>query len=122
MTYQWWMTHNEEEYFNPCETREEALTMAREEGYPVIAECLKGDFNLTVDADNVLQRLGEQNEENTNEDGDFIDCTRTQLDDLSAMLTETLRAWAVKHDIKTEAWAFVDIRNIEKVEPEVAAI
>ena len=113
--FQWWMTTDEESYHNPVDTREEAFEIAQAEGYSTIAECQKGDFDLRIKADWVIETLVGQNEERVNEDGDFLKFSREQEDDLSEMLTAAMYAWVEKHKINIEAWMFEEIQNVEKV-------
>ena len=109
--WKWWIGNSREIYAEYFDTREDAMEAAHANEYKHIAECRQQDFDLRVDADRVLEDLYCQNEDRVNEDGDFIDCTPEQCDDLSKMLTETMRVWALKHGINTTAWMFGDVRN-----------
>lgn len=116
--YKWFITNDEEVWHNECDSREEALKYAREKGWKIIGEARHQDFDLQLPGAAVLEVLEGQNEEFTNEDGDFIYASPEQEKDLGDMVSAAIAAWVEKHKIGVKAWVFGDIRNIEHVTGE----
>ena len=124
----WWAGDNDERYaVGPCATRQEAIDEA-------IAQCVYQELDpeppehpdwriaiyvceadspeltdMTVDADDVLERL-ESRYEWGDPDGDpmFTDVTRPMTDDLTRRLTEAFRAWVTEHNLALHYSAFQD--------------
>lgn len=108
--WEWWFSYDGYSYYESFKSKEGALEYLKDTGEGMIAECQRQDFDLTIDACEILERLQESNED-TIGDGDFLDYTREQENDLGEMLTRTMKEWVRKHKIKTTAWTFGDVRN-----------
>jgi hypothetical protein len=108
--FQWWVSYDGEVYSEQCDTREEALRIAKECGHRFIAECQRQDYDLEIEGDAILEILYGQNEEAIG-DSEFIECTREQERDLGKMVSDAVEAWARKHKIDTMAWSFGVVRN-----------
>jgi hypothetical protein len=112
--WRWMVSHDDYSFSEEFETLEKALEFARIEGAEVVAECQMQDFSLSLGGDEVLEALLGTNEELIGE-GEFIDATNEQRDDLGKMVTAAIEAWAIKHHISLTAWSFAGIRNKQKV-------
>jgi hypothetical protein len=110
-----------EVYHTDCNTREEAIEVAKQYGGGLIAECQQQDFDLGLTGDDIIECLYGQNEGAVGE-GDFIECTREQCKDLGDMVTDAILAWAEKHKISLTAWTFEVVRNKETVVVEPVSI
>lgn len=113
--WEWWFSYDGYNYCENFKSKESALKYLKYTGEGMIGECQQQDFDLTIDACEILERLQESNEDTIGE-GDFLDYTREQENDLGEMLTRTLEAWVRKHKIKTTAWTFGGVRNEIKAE------
>jgi hypothetical protein len=119
--WRWMVSHDDYSFCEDFETLQEALEFARSEGAEVVAECVMQDFSLDFDGDDVLEALLGRNEELIGE-GEFIDATKEQRDDLGNMVTAAIEAWAVKHRISLTAWTFGGMRNKQRVDQDKQAI
>ncbi|WP_439398456.1 twin-arginine translocation signal domain-containing protein [Bradyrhizobium sp. PMVTL-01] len=109
--WMWWVSLDGETFISEFETKEEALKEALGYGEPaMVAECIQQDFSLDVYGSEVLEMLQMNNEELIGE-GEFLDCTSEESDDLGKMVTATIEAWAAKHKINLTAWTFGATRN-----------
>ena len=114
--FQWWVSSDGGEvYHTDCNTREEAMQVAKEYGGGLIAECQQQDFDLGLSGDTIIEALYGQNEEMMGEDSEFIECTHEQEKELGEMVTAAIVAWANKNNIKTTAWIFGVVRNKEEI-------
>jgi hypothetical protein len=119
----WYAGLNDESYtllHGQTMSRDEAVAEARGQfGDDVdlyFIEAVKDEFTgWSVDVDQILERIEEDNYELGDQDGDgfLIGDTPEQRRDLEQMLTATLKAWAEKHEIKPRVWAFGATRNAE---------
>lgn len=112
--WQWGVTDDNETFHAMFDTFDEAYSFAQSAGYEFIAECLPQDFSLRIHGDDVVDWLNDNNEESIGEDGGIV-CTDAQAQDLGAMVTAAIEAWAVKHQIDIRAWCFAATRNATKV-------
>jgi hypothetical protein len=105
-------------YNEKCDSREEAVAIAQKyHGGATIAECQYQDYCIDLDSETIFDMLRERNEELIGE-GEFIDCTTKQANDLGAMVSEAIANWVEKHNIDITAWQFGDTRNQENI-PEM---
>lgn len=127
--FKWYISTDEETYHaTTAITREGAIHAGREEYGDeefYICEAKQQDFpyHLLFDLDWMFERAMENGEEYWGEDQEsaFVQQpTGEQEKDLKAMLTEAVKAWVEKYNIKmTEPWAFGEMRNMEKIEGSV---
>jgi hypothetical protein len=123
----WWYSQNEERWNGPCSDREEAIELGRDE-YPgegfMVMEAETGDYDLRVDADTLLERIADRNEDRSDPDGDppLHGVTPAQEKDLEAFVHNAIKRWARAHRIDIRAWCFTKQGNPEsiKAEPETA--
>ena len=109
--WQWWFSYDGGDVYTEWfETKEEAIEHARNSGGGLVAECQQQDFHLRVEGDTILEILDGQNEEAIGE-GDGIECTSEQADDLGKTVSDAIEAWAQKHKINLTAWTFGGVRN-----------
>jgi hypothetical protein len=113
--WRWMVSHDDYSFGEDFDTLEKALEYARIEGAEVVAECQLQDFSLELDGDDVLEVLLGRNAELIRE-GEFIDPTKEQQDDLGKMVTTAIEAWAVKHRISLTAGALGGMRNRQRVD------
>lgn len=112
--WEWFVSNDGETYYEPFPTKEEALEYARRSEYSLIAECQMQDFDLSIPAWVILERLDENNYERIG-DGEGIQCTPAQDRDLEAMVQKAIEAWVVKHNINITAWSFGATKNQQAV-------
>lgn len=115
--WEWFVSHDGETYYEGFSTKEEAIQYAQQSDYCVIAECVQQDFDLSVSAYDILERINDNNMELIG-DGEGIECTREQERDLEEMVQRSIEAWTIKHSINLTAWSFAGMRN----ETDVAAV
>ena len=119
--FRWWVSHDGETYFDECETREEAVAIAANyRGGALIAECQQQDFDLRIDGWGLYELMQESNSELIGE-GDFIDASSEQIDELENAVNAVIAAWAEKHRLNRAAWQFAETRNKEKIEEAMEA-
>ena len=117
----WWYSQDEERWNGPETSREAAIAEGRGE-YPgeqfMIVEAETDDYDMTVDADLILDVISDRNEERTDPDGDgpFDQVTRMQKDDLAMRVNAAIVTWVRVHNISIRAWAFVVQGPIERIE------
>jgi hypothetical protein len=115
--FKWWVSVDGETYHDQCETREEAVEIAKGYGKATIAECRQADFDLRITDDDIYSVLEAANEEAIG-DGDFIEWTREQGEELEREVNAVISAWAARHNINRTAWLFGAVRNEEKIVAE----
>jgi hypothetical protein len=108
--WEWWFSYDGYSYGEQFGSKEAALKYLEETGEGMIAECQQQDFDLTIDACEILEKLRDSNEDTVGE-GDFLEYTLEQENDLGEMLTRTMEEWVRKYKIKTTAWTFGGVRN-----------
>ena len=123
--FQWWFSYDGGELFTEnFDTKEAALAFLKHEGEGMIAECQQQDFDLRLDAYDILERLSEGNEELIGE-GEFIEPNKEQMADLENSVNAAIDAWAIRNKISLTAWTFGEVRNqviIPKVKKAKAAV
>lgn len=112
--WQWFVSHDGDTYHDRFDTVEAAIEYARKCQYTVVAECKPQDFSLEVEGLEILELLDGNNEDMRGE-GEGIECTQGQEDDLGKMVTAAIEAWVVKHNIAITAWTFGGVRNTIKL-------
>lgn len=115
--FRWWVSFDGGEMFSEdFDTKEEAIAAAQgRTGGGMIAECQQQDFDLRVDGGQLYELLSENNSELIG-DGDFIDATDEQIDELEASVNAVIKAWTEKHNLNRTAWQFATTRNHEVIE------
>jgi hypothetical protein len=116
--WRWMVSSDDYSYSEEFETFAKAIEHAKAVGAEIVAECQMQDFYLGVTGDDVLEMLQGQNEDLIGE-GEFIEATKEQADDLGKMVTEAIEHWAVKHRISLTAWTFAGVRNKQRL-PDIA--
>jgi hypothetical protein len=116
--FQWWRSHDQEHFLGPYDTRLQAIDEL--DGYGgEVAECSPGHFNLSVDADDFLQIIEEQNYDKFDPDGDsevFLDVTKEDRMVLENLLRTAVQRWITSCPIQlAHCWAFDEIRNRERI-------
>ena len=123
--FQWWFSYDGGELFTEnFDTKEAALAFLKHEGEGMIAECQQQDFDLRLDAYEILETLSNNNEELIGE-GEFIEPNKEQMDDLEKSVNAAIDAWAVRNKISLTAWTFGEVRNqveIPRVKKAKAAV
>lgn len=121
--WQWWWGEGEqpERYHGPCNSRQEAIDEALSSNTAppyslfTICEATVGRLDDNhLDADWVIERFNEHNEDAADPDGDgVIDQTTPEQDrELEAMLKAAWVAWREKHNLG-RAFMFDQTRNEE---------
>ena len=123
--FQWWFSYDGGELFTEnFDTKEVALAFLQHEGEGMIAECQQQDFDLRLDAYEILETLSNNNEELIG-DGEFIEPNKEQMDDLEKSVNAAIDAWAIRNKISLTAWTFGEVRNqveIPKAKKTKAAV
>lgn len=113
--WKWWAGYDDVLH-EECASREDALEIARECGYPYITEAKHGDFDLRIEYDDLHELWYNRNEERVGEDSEMLEMvTAEQAKDLEARLHATVMQWVADHKIRTQAWMFEAQRNDEYV-------
>jgi hypothetical protein len=118
----WWAEGTEpERYHGPCGSRQEAIDDGTElaDGYEEITICEATRMKLLddhLDADWVIDRFNEQNEDAADPDGDPVihRATPEQERDLEAVLKAAWVDWRTRHGLG-KSWTFGDTRNEEVI-------
>jgi hypothetical protein len=120
--WSWWVGHDDERFHTECDSREEAVRIAKEEhdgGY--IVEAMKpGNIALSsyFDADMFVENADENAWENHGdpEGGDTVfDVPPDLRNDLQDMVRATIDAWQKKHNLTFTGWQFSASRNHEYI-------
>lgn len=133
--YKWWASADDEYYtVGPCDTREEAIELAKEEELGAYQNSLRDwrlgfyvqeasqtpiDLSKHLDTENALERLMESaDEEHGGEDSYPTEnaWTEEQHKDLQQVLTQAVADWQARHGIVVKPWAFTETRNNERVD------
>lgn len=120
--WSWWVGHDEERFHTKCDSREEAVYIAREEyGGGWIVEAVKpGNIKLSgyFDVEDFLVRADEcsQDDHSDPEGNHYVfEDTSPHCVDLEAMVRATIDQWQDKHGLVFTGWAFQAIRNLEYI-------
>ena len=108
--WEWFVSNDGCTYYEGFATKEEAVQYAKQSDYCIVAECIQQDFDLNIDSYWLLDHLNDNNTELIGE-GEGIECTKEQADDLEKMIQRAIEAWVVKHNISLTAWSFGGVRN-----------
>ena len=116
--WSWWVGKDDERYTTECDTREEAVMIAREEyegGY--IVEARKPD-NIPLSRYFGADQFIEDAEDNAYEDHadeesgvPVFDVTPDHIKDLQAMVGAAIDEWQAKHGLVFSAFKFSASRN-----------
>lgn len=118
--WQWWHSHNGgEEYYGPCDTREDAIAEGRDQADGesfIICEARKGGLRDFING-RVSEWLDDRNDDQGPPDEAISErITDAQWKDLDARLTEAAKQWADANNIHDRVWAFAATRNDEDIE------
>jgi hypothetical protein len=118
----WWGAGAEPEtYTGPCDSRETAISEARDEeddrGFTVVEADRSVARSDIFRADRVLEDYMERNEECWGEDWPEIEATKEQRRELEQALTAALDGWFAQHGLKPKTWAFHTQQNEEYFAP-----
>lgn len=109
--WEWWMSFDGGAvYTEQFASEADALAALASHGEGLIAECQRQDFDLSIYADDVIERWMDQNADAIGE-GEFPDVSAEADRELSRLMTAVAYAWARKHKINLEAWTFGQVRN-----------
>lgn len=111
--WRFWCTHDQEMFYEPCDTIEEAIACAKREGYSHIARCQQQDYDLDLSAYRLREMLIDHNEEKIGE-GEFPEFSPEAEADLEQMVEAAIRAWALKHKIDMTAWSFAATEGVQR--------
>lgn len=106
----WWYSDDEELWYGPYTSREEATEEGRDmyspEGF-FICQAENGQYRLNV-FDRILNEIDEANEDLTDSEGSGVvfDVTKKLEQELIGELTDTLQAWVARHGLDMQSWAF----------------
>lgn len=122
--FNWWMAigHDPEAYTGPYDSRDQAIAQAKSEdgdrdGF-TIAEADKSIANGNpFDADQILERFEEVNEECWGEDGMEVHPTNAQATELEGILFEAFTMWMDRHKLTPRPFRFDTMRNEEYFPP-----
>lgn len=103
-------------FYDEFATREEAVAYAEDCGGGTIAECQQRDYNLYITDDDIYEAMRGHNEEAIGE-GDFVEWSAEQGEELARKVNAVIAAWAEKHKINRTAWQFAATRDRETIEP-----
>lgn len=119
--WNWWYSQDEERYYGPCVSREEAIECGfgdyGDEPFH-ICEARKGKISTYIPAYRLLEYLDEANEEVIDQDGDgrAFDTTNEQDRDLERVVEEAIRSLAVANKLSLVGWSFEETRNQESID------
>ena len=113
----WGRGEEPEGMHGPEDSREAILQVARSEcdgeGFTICeADKAVPSFNI-FDADDIIERYEEHNEECWSEDGADIALTREAEKDLESVLAAAFEKWAKENDAVGNAWCFGTQRHTE---------
>ena len=94
--------------------------MVGHEEHAVIAECKCQDFDLRINANDLIESMANNNDDRIGE-GDFINPTPEQEKELEDSVNAVISAWAEKHDINQTSWTFAGVRNQIRATAAIAA-
>jgi len=121
--WSWWVGKDDERYTTECETREEAVLIAREEYEGAwIIEARKPDsipISKYFDVGRFIEDTEERAYENhaDEEGGDAVfDVTADQIADLQDVVRAAMDQWQSKHGLVFQGFKFAASRNQEWVE------
>jgi hypothetical protein len=118
--WEWYWSHNEEDYHGPCSSREEAIAEGRYECEAgesfYIAEACRGGLQNFI-GDNLLEWIDDRHYEMSDPDGDPISANiqKAEWNDLQKRLDVASQEWAKANNINRHIWAFRAMRNQETI-------
>lgn len=120
--WNWWVGHTDERYTTQCDTRDEAVEIAKEEYDGAYIVEAKGPAELKLSsyfsADRFLESADEQAYDNhADEDsGDPIfDVSSDEMGALQTMIRMAIDEWQELHDLKFKGFKFQNQRNEEYI-------
>ena len=123
----WWVGSSDEFFTQECETRAEAVEVARDEFEGAyICEAITEAVSLSsyFCAHPFIEEVEEQNEPDLlgeYGEGPIFDCSIEQIEDLEHMVRAAIDAWQKKHKLQFVPFVFTSMRNDEFINPvEVA--
>ncbi len=124
----WWGTDNER-FYGPFRTREEAMDEARENlyggGFYLVQATQYAPLKLSgyFDAERMIENAEDDACEYTDPEGDItlFDVGKSEMNDLQAMVRSTIDAWQEKHGLVFQPWRFATQGESEWVKEEDGA-
>lgn len=121
--WKWWVGHDEERYTTECDSREEAVQIAKEEfeGAYIVEAIQANNIRLSeyFDAATFMENADEKAwDDHGDPEGDgpvFETTTPDQGKDLEAMVRAAIDAWQTKHSLRFKGWRFSASRNEEYI-------
>ena len=114
----WYFSRDEELYFGPYSSREEAAEAGANEDPDTafyVAECHKGPLHTAIFCD-LDERIDDANVESSQEDACPSEkITDGQWREMEIALNAVMVEWAARHNLTT--WAFDQIRHKTRHEP-----
>lgn len=120
--WSWWVGSCEERYHTECDSREEAVRIAKEDydGAYIAEACKPSNIALSgyFDASQFLESADESAyDDHGDPEGDtpLFDTTHEQDTDLEQMVRAAINAWQEKHGLIFTGWQFSASRNQEYI-------
>lgn len=120
--WSWWVGSCDERYHTECDSREEAVRIAKEEydGAHIVEACKPSNIKLSgyFDAHGFMEDADENAWDDHGDpegDGPVFDATPDQRNDLQVMVRAAMDAWQDKHGLNFTGWRFSAARNHEYI-------
>ena len=114
--FKWYVAEGKEPevYQETCDTFEEALAIGKRDyskwGFTIVEADKALPTCDVFDADQIIERYEELNEDCWGEDGAEISPTSAQQRELEMRLSLVLKEWMTEHDLSGRAWSFGETR------------
>jgi len=123
--FEWYVTQDEERWtLADAATREDAIAFGRVEfngkGF-MICEASKIPLDFHLNADWILDRLEQSNEEATDQEGDGLFMNKptvAQQNELDNIIAAQIEAWAERRNLRPTSFMFAEQRGEETI-PEL---
>ncbi len=120
--WSWWVGHDDYRYSTQCDSREEAVRIAKEEydgGY-IVEACKPSNINISgyFDASLFMENADESAwDDHGDPEGDspLFDAAQDQCNDLQVMVRAAMDAWQEKHSLTFTGCRFSGERNHEYI-------
>ncbi|WP_282091307.1 hypothetical protein [Epibacterium ulvae] len=124
--WSWWVGSCEESYHTECDSREEAVRVAKEhDGAWIVEACKPSSIKVSdyFNPDDFIVRADENAWDDHGDpegDGPVFDIALEQQSDLQAMVRAAMDAWQEKHGLIFTGWQFSASRNHEYIPADEA--
>lgn len=125
--WSWWVGSSDERYHTECDSREEAVRIAKEDydGAYIVEACKPSSIALSdyFDASLFLENADESAyDDHGDPEGDapVFETTHEQDEDLEQMVRAAISAWQEKHGLTFTGWQFSAARNHEYIPADEA--